>query len=302
MSIKTVIFLMGPTASGKTDLAIQIANHFKVRLISVDSALIYKGMDIGSAKPDTKTLEKYPHYLINICKPQQTYSAYDFILDAKTQIKQAFINDEIPLLVGGTSFYFNALEHGLSKLPKSTTQSRAKVSALLKKHGLKKLHAILSDIDSKTAKKIHYNDSQRIGRALEVFFISGKTLNSLQGNKKPIIKYPIKKIILLPDRSEIRLKIKKRFLLMLEKGLIEEVKNIIKDINLEQELPSMRCVGYRQVLQYLQGKTNKSTMISNAITATCQLCKRQYTWLRREKNGLILKKINMQNITKYIRF
>ena len=190
---KTVVFLMGPTASGKTDLAIQLAQQLKVRIISVDSALIYKGMNIGSAKPDATTLKNYPHHLIDICTPEQTYSAQDFVNDATKQINLAFANGELPILVGGTSFYFNALEYGLSDLPESTPEIRQKYSQLLKQNGLDALHKDLVKIDEVAAKRIHPNDSQRITRALEVFELSGKTLTQLQGKKQGGLDCMIKK-------------------------------------------------------------------------------------------------------------
>jgi len=228
---KTVVFLMGPTASGKTALAIQLAQQFKARIISVDSALIYKGMSIGTAKPDADTLTAYPHHLIDICEPDQAYSAYDFAQDAKQQIQTAFENNETPVLVGGTSFYFHALEHGLSNLPESTTESREKFNQLLKEKGSAELHKSLEKIDKKAAERIHPNDSQRVTRALEVFDLSGKTLSDLQGNKKPGIDYPIKKIILMPPRGELHQRIEKRFLSMMDEGFLSEVEQLKQNPN-----------------------------------------------------------------------
>lgn len=298
---QTVVFLMGPTASGKTDLAIQLANKFSTRIISVDSALIYKGMDIGTAKPNNKTLKKYPHYLIDICTPEQIYSAFDFVRDATKQIKTAFANSETPILVGGTSFYFNALEHGLSELPASTKASKQKFNQLLNDKGAIALHKDLQQIDLQAAQRIHPNDSQRIMRALEVFDLSGKTLSELQGNKQRGIAYPIKKIILMPQRDELRKRIEKRFLSMVENGFLEEVAILKKKTpNLDETLPSIRCVGYRQAWQYLDGKTTKDEMIEKAIIATHQLCKRQSTWLNSEKNALFLEKSNIKTVVDFI--
>ncbi len=297
---KTVVFLMGPTASGKTDLAIQLAQRFKVRIISVDSALIYKGMDIGSAKPDAKTLKKYPHHLIDICSPEEAYSAHDFARDAKTQIQLAFENNEIPVLVGGTSFYFNALEYGLSNLPESTAESRDKYNQLLKNKGSATLHKELEKIDKKAADRIHPNDSQRVTRALEVFDLSGKTLSELQGNKKPGIDYPIKKIILMPPRSELHQRIETRFHQMMEQGFINEVKQLKQNPSLHEDLPSIRCVGYRQAWQYLNNEIDKDQMIELAIIATRQLCKRQSTWLKSETDALILETVDTDSAVKFI--
>ncbi len=297
---KTVIFLMGPTTSGKTDLAIQLSQQFKTRLISVDSTLIYKGMDIGTAKPDKATLKKYPHHLIDICNPEDSYSAFDFTRDASRQIKIAFANNELPILVGGTSFYFHALEYGLSKLPESNPKFKKKFNQLLKSKGTIALHQDLKKIDPQAANRIHPNDAQRITRALEVFDISGKTLSELQGNKKPIIKYPIKKIILMPERGELHTRIEQRFLSMIKHGFLDEVKHLKQNPNLHENLPVIRCVGYRQAWQYLNGKIGKTAMIEKAIIATRQLCKRQSTWLNGEENALFLKKSDLAKATTFI--
>lgn len=297
---KTVIFLMGPTASGKTDLAIQLSQQFKTRLISVDSALIYKGMDIGTAKPDKVILKKYPHQLIDICNPENSYSAFDFTRDAHAQIKIAFSNNELPILVGGTSFYFHALEYGLSKLPESNPESKEKINQLLKSKGTIALHQNLKKIDSQAANRIHPNDTQRIARALEVFNLSGKTLSELQGNKNPIINYPIKKIILMPDRSELHSRIEIRFLSMIEHGFLKEVKRLKQNPNLHENLPAIRCVGYRQAWQYLNGKISKTDMTEKAIIATRQLCKRQSTWLKSETDALVLKSPSLAKAVAFI--
>lgn len=297
---KSVIFLMGPTASGKTDLAIELAQQFKARIISVDSALIYQGMDIGTAKPSAKLLQQYPHQLIDICQPEEAYSAFDFVKDAKAQIQLAFDNDETPILVGGTSFYFNALEYGLSNLPESSEQSKEKYRQLLKEKGIAKLHKTLEKIDPKTAKRIHPNDSQRITRALEVFDISGKTLSELQGNKQSGLDHPIKKIILMPPRAELHARIEARFLTMMDNGFLEEVKHLKQNPNLHENLPAIRCVGYRQAWQYLNGELDKDAMIERAIIATRQLCKRQSTWLRGETDALVLESSDAQKALDFI--
>jgi tRNA dimethylallyltransferase len=298
---KPVIFLMGPTASGKTDLAIKLSNQIDTRLISVDSALIYKEMDIGTAKPSKKILEQYPHYLVDICKPDEAYSANDFTRDAKLQIDKAFIKNQTPLLVGGTSFYFNALEYGLSNLPESTKDSRDKFAKLLQKNGPNKLHSMLSDIDPISAKRIHPNDSQRVTRALEVFDISGESLSDLQGSKKSIINNPIIKIILMPDRGVLHQRIEKRFLSMIDDGFINEVESLFtNNPNLNDSFPSVRCVGYRQVWNYLKGEIDKDEMIERAIIATRQLCKRQSTWLNSEKDALIIRDLDEKKALDYI--
>lgn len=297
---KKVIFLMGPTASGKTDLAIELSKQFKSRLISVDSALIYKGMDIGTAKPNAKILKKHPHYLINICDPKEAYSAHDFSKDARAQIQLAFANDETPILVGGTSFYFNALEHGLSNLPKSTPESRKKFNQLLQEKGAAALHQNLAKIDPQAAQRIHPNDAQRITRALEIFDISGKTLSELQGNKQSGLNHPIKKIILMPKRTELHQRIKQRFLSMMDNGFLQEVQHLKQNPNLDEDLPSIRCVGYRQAWQYLDDKINKEEMIEKAIIKTRQLCKRQSTWLKSETDALVLQTPDIQKALDFI--
>ena len=296
----TVLFLMGPTASGKTDLAIKISQKINSRLISVDSALIYQGMDIGTAKPDTETLKAHPHFLIDICKPSDTYSAQDFVNDATHQIELAFSQNKLPILVGGTSFYFNALEHGLSDLPESTSESREKYNQLVKAKGLDVLYQSLQKIDPIAAQRIHANDSQRITRALEVFDISGKTLTELQGKKQGGLNCVIKKIILMPDRSELHQRIETRFHLMMEQGFMEEVRVLKTNTALHQDLPSIRCVGYRQAWQFLNNEIDETEMIERSIIATRQLCKRQSTWLRSETQGLKLKTADIEKAVNFI--
>ena len=301
-SKKFVLFLMGPTASGKTELAIEISKIINSKLISVDSALIYRGMDIGTAKPDKETLKKFPHELIDICEPEDSFSVNDFIDLATTQIELAFKENKLPILVGGTSFYFNALEHGISNLPASTDQSRKHFNDLLKKHGSEKLHNNLKEIDPESAARIHPNDSQRITRALEVHDLSGKTLSSLQGqknNKKLNLK--IKKIILMPNRSELHERIEERFIDMIKNGFLDEVKALKNNKKLNLDLASMRCVGYRQVWNYFDGMYNKKEMIEKAIVATRQLCKRQCTWLRNEEEALVLASPSIEKAIDYIK-
>lgn len=297
---KIVIFLMGATASGKTDLAIKISERLKTRIISVDSAMIYRGMRVGVAKPDEAILAKYPHSLIDICEPDEAYSAFDFASDAAAEIEAAFAANQVPLLVGGTSFYFRALEYGLSDLPQSSPQSKAKFEGLLAEVGSVKLHQELAKIDEKAAKRIHQNDQQRIIRALEVFDLSGKTLSELQGQKKPLITEPIKKIILLPPKNELLKNIKTRFLKMLDDGFLDEVKGLMQNPKLSPKCPSIRSVGYRQAWQFLSGEIDEKEMLERAIIATNQLAKRQKTWLKKEQNALHLTTQDLQTALNFI--
>ena len=301
-SNKFVLFLMGPTASGKTELAIEISKIIDSKLISVDSALIYRGMDIGTAKPDKETLKKFPHELIDICEPEDSFSVNDFIDLATTQIELTFKEDKLPILVGGTSFYFNALEHGISNLPASTDKSRKHFNELLKKQGSKKLHKRLKEIDPKSADRIHPNDSQRITRALEVCDLSGEMLSSLQGQKNhKKLNHKIKKIILMPKRSELHERIEERFIDMIKNGFLDEVEALKNNKKLNLDLASMRCVGYRQVWNYFEGIYNKKEMMEKSIVATRQLCKRQCTWLRNEKEALVLTNPNIDKAIDYIK-
>ena len=296
-----VLFLMGPTASGKTELAIEISKLIDSKIISVDSALVYRGMDIGTAKPDKETLKKFPHELIDICEPEDSFSVNDFIDLATTQIELAFKENKLPILVGGTSFYFNALEHGISNLPASTNKSRKHFNDLLKKLGSEKLHDNLKEVDPKSAARIHPNDSQRITRALEVYDLSGETLSSLQGKKNhKKLNLKIKKIILMPKRSELHERIEERFIDMIKNGFLDEVEALKKNKKLNLDLASMRCVGYRQAWNYFDGIYNKKEMIEKAIVATRQLCKRQSTWLKNEKEGLLLTQTDVIRAVSYL--
>lgn len=276
--------LMGPTASGKTDIALQLADHFPLRLISVDSALIYRGMNIGTAKPNAQTLATHPHALIDICEPTEHYSAATFCHDV-LQILQELFNspnlNQYPLLVGGTMMYFNALFKGLSPLPQANPTIRKKLNALLKEKGSAYLHTMLAKIDPFAAQKIHQNDPQRLQRALEVIEITGKPLSenwqTLHKNKA----YDYLKIALTPaHRHILHERIALRFEKMLAENFIDEVKTLMQNKTLSLDYPAMRAVGYRQMYEYLNGLYDFDTMKEKAIAATRQLAKRQLTWLR----------------------
>ena len=300
-SNNSVVFLMGPTASGKTELAIEISKHLDSKIISVDSALIYRGMDIGTAKPSKELLKNYPHEIIDICEPHESFSVKQFVQLANKHIEYALNDKKLPILVGGTSFYFNALEHGLSVLPASTNESRKHFNNLLQKMGSEKLHKELQEIDPKSAKRIHPNDSQRITRALEVNKLSGETLSALQGNKNQNkLNLKIKKIVLMPERSNLHIRIEKRFIEMIKNGFLDEVKLLRENQKLNLDLASMRCVGYRQAWNYFEGIYSKKEMVEKAIVATRQLCKRQCTWLRNENEALILKGLETNQAINYL--
>jgi len=282
--IPTVIFIMGPTAAGKTDLAVSCVEQFDCELISVDSALVYREMDIGTAKPDIETLKRAPHKLIDIIDPSESYSAGNFRADALREIQSTLSRGKTPVLVGGTMLYYKTLQEGLSELPSADDAVRAQLEEDAIKHGWQRMHDRLSSIDPVSAKRIHPNDPQRIQRALEVFEVSGKTLTEFwQAQKSQALPYNIVKIAFFPEnRDLLKERIAKRFYQMLELGFIDEVETLRARGDLNLELPSMRCVGYRQVWEYLDGLMSREEMIDRGIIATRQLAKRQMTWLRKE--------------------
>lgn len=290
-SLPPAIFLMGPTASGKTAATIALCQHFPVEIISVDSALVYRGMDIGTAKPDAEILRQAPHHLIDLISPLEQYSAAQFAKDALALMHAAIANGRIPVLVGGTMLYFNALQHGLSELPEADAAIRAQIEVEAVALGWPAMHAQLARIDPAVAAKIHITDSQRIERALEVYRISGKTMSELRAQSQKIsLPFNILKIALMPnDRSVLHQRIAERFQLMLKHGFIDEVKRLLVEYpQLTVDTPSMRCVGYRQVLQYLNGEIDQPTLGEHGVYATRQLAKRQLTWLRGMDDAYVL--------------
>lgn len=279
---------MGPTASGKTDLAIEIAKRFPTDIISVDSALVYRDMNIGTAKPEPELLAQYPHQLVDILSPEETYSAASFANDAALAIGRSNQQKRLPVLVGGTMLYYRALFDGLNSLPEADAAIRSRLNQTLNEQGSEALHHLLKQIDPNSAARIHPNDPQRITRALEVYEISGQTLSALQSVKTPANVYRCLKIVLLPEnRSFLHQRIEKRFALMLEQGFIEELTQLRDNYTLHLDLPSMRSVGYRQVWQYLEGDLDYTAMQEQGIIATRQLAKRQHTWLRKEAEAEI---------------
>ncbi len=285
--LNKAIFLMGPTASGKTDLAVHLSRRFSCEIISVDSALVYRHMDIGTAKPDADLLSKAPHRLINLCDPRDNYSAANFRHDALAEMAEIQAAGKIPLLVGGTGLYFRALEHGLSPLPAANPDIRAKLLKEAENLGWQALHQRLNKIDPEAGARIHPNDPQRIQRALEVYEISGINMTELQKQTKTAtLPYPVLKLVWSPeDRAVLRQRIAMRFDLMLEQGFEAEVRALYQRGDLSADLPAIRAVGYRQMWSYLAGDCSHSEMKTQAITATQQLAKRQLTWLRKENNA-----------------
>lgn len=275
------LFLMGPTASGKTDLAIRLRQKFPVEIISVDSALIYKGMDIGTAKPDQDELALAPHRLIDILDPSEAYSAADFRRDALREMQAIVEQGKIPLLVGGTMLYYKALLEGLSPLPAAEPEIRQQIEQEAQQLGWTALHEQLRQIDPISAERIHPNDPQRLSRALEVYRISGKTLTELTQTKGEALPFRVKQFAIAPkERAELHRRIELRFEKMVEAGFEDEVKALYARKDLHPDLPSIRCVGYRQMWDYLDGNCTLDEAIFRGICATRQLAKRQITWLR----------------------
>lgn len=279
---KQAIFLMGPTAAGKTALAMELAQHLPVDIISVDSAMVYKGMDIGTGKPSSEELARFPHKLIDICDPSDAYSAAQFCIDAKAAMQQSWNAQRIPLLVGGTMLYFKALQFGLSDLPQADPVVRSELLEQAQTIGWPAMHAKLAIMDPWAAAQLNPNDAQRVQRALEVNILSGKNLQqNYQQSRLTAADYKIHAFAIMPpDRAPLHAKIAVRFDQMLTAGLIDEVKGLYARQDLHTELPAMRAVGYRQVWAYLKQEIDYFDMRERAIAATRQLAKRQYTWLR----------------------
>lgn len=281
------IWLMGPTASGKTKLALALARRLPLEIISVDSALVYRGMDIGTAKPDPETLREFPHRLIDILDPAEAYSAARFRQDALAAMHEIHAAGRIPLLVGGTMLYYRALEHGLAELPAADPKLREGIQAEAEERGWAALHAELARIDPEAAARIHPNDPQRLGRALEVWRLTGVPLSVWQarGRAQAAPKVGrVLKLALIPPRELLRERIAERFTQMLKAGFIQEVEALRARGDLHLGLPSMRSVGYRQVWEYLDGAHTYARMVELGVTATRGLAKRQMTWLRSEQN------------------
>lgn len=284
------IFILGPTASGKTELAVVLARRLPVDVISVDSALVYRGMDIGTAKPEPELLAEVPHALVDILDPAQSYSAAAFRRDALALMEASHAAGRVPLLVGGTMLYFHALQQGLSDLPAADSRLRARLQEELESLGGRQLHRRLEKLDPLAASRIHPNDPQRLLRALEVIELTGEPLSRLQARTRgTALPWRLLKLVRAPaERSILHERIEARFRRMLEAGFEEEVEKLLARPDIHPELPSMRSVGYRQMVDYLQGRSSRAEMVERGIVATRQLAKRQFTWLRRENEAIWL--------------
>lgn len=297
-SLPPAIFLMGPTASGKTDLAVSLSRALPVELISVDSALIYKGMDIGTAKPEPEILAQAPHALIDIIEPWESYSVARFYEDVLAAMQAITKRGNIPLLVGGTMMYFRVLRDGIASLPSADETIRAGIVQQAEQFGWESVHQRLQEVDPESAARIKPTDSQRLQRALEVYLVSGKTMTDFwrvqnesgkpavsdytkQEGALPPIPYRLISLAIAPEhRADLHDRIRLRFELMLENGFLDEVERLFHSGTVDASMSSMRCVGYRQAWAYLEGKLTKEEMIERGVIATRQLAKRQLTWLR----------------------
>ncbi len=294
-----VVAIMGPTASGKTGLALELAKHIRAEIISVDSALVYRHMDIGTAKPTPEEMAIAPHWLVDIIEPNEAYSVAEFVKDATRLIGEIHSRGKLPILAGGTIMYFNALINGISPLPKSDTKIRDDIAREAEEKGWQVLHDELAVIDPVAAARIHPNDPQRLTRALEVYRSSGQTLTHWQQQATTRCPYNIEQFAIAPqDRAVLHDRIAQRFDLMLEQGLVAEVEKLYQRGDLNEDMPSIRSVGYRQVWQYLNGELSYADMRDRGIIATRQLAKRQLTWLRGWSELTWLDTFAKDNLTK----
>jgi tRNA dimethylallyltransferase len=301
-SLPPALFLMGPTASGKTNLAIEICENLPCEIISVDSALIYRDMDIGTAKPNLEELKKAPHRLIDILDPAQRYSVAEFRKDALFAMQDITARGNIPLLVGGTMMYYKALIDGLSPLPESDQDVRKDIEKKAEEFGWDVLHQQLALIDPVSAKRIHPNDPQRLIRAMEVYQLTNRSMTELMATKSAPIAYNVKQFCIAPnDRKVLHQRIAQRFELMIDAGFQTEVEKLKGRGDLHLNLPSIRCVGYRQMWQYLDNDYDFNVMREKSIAATRQLAKRQLTWLRGWENIHLLDTFSTDNLSEVIK-
>ncbi|KHK63616.1 tRNA delta(2)-isopentenylpyrophosphate transferase [Pseudomonas fluorescens] len=308
------IFLMGPTAAGKTDLAIELTKVLPCELISVDSALVYRGMDIGTAKPSKALLAEFPHRLIDILDPAEAYSAADFRRDALQAMAEITARGKIPLLVGGTMLYYKALVDGLADMPAADPEVRAQIEEEAARLGWQALHEQLAVVDPVSAARIHPNDPQRLSRALEVYRVSGQSMTTLRQRQSAQsteaaasglqqLPYTVANLAIAPaNRQVLHRRIEQRFTLMLEQGFIDEVVALRERSDLHAGLPSIRAVGYRQVWDYLDGKLTSAEMRERGIIATRQLAKRQFTWLRSWTDLHWLDSLDCDNLPRALKY
>ena len=308
------IFLMGPTAAGKTDLAIELSKVLPCELISVDSALVYRGMDIGTAKPSKAQLAEFPHRLIDILDPAQSYSAADFRTDALAAMAEITARGNIPLLVGGTMLYFKALLDGLADMPAADAEVRAQLEADAQAFGWQSLHDQLAVVDPVSAARIHPNDPQRLIRALEVYRVSGMSMTAHREQQtaqsteaaasgRQQLPYTVANLAIAPaDRKVLHQRIALRFEQMLDQGFVDEVLALRSRGDLHSGLPSIRAVGYRQVWDHLDGKLTRDEMQERGIIATRQLAKRQFTWLRSWENLHWLDSLASDNLPRALKY
>ncbi len=290
MSKLKAISLMGPTASGKTSLSIKLAQELNGEIISVDSVLIYKGMDIGAAKPTIEERQGIKHHLIDILDPKESYSVADFRKDVLNLVSEIHARNKFPILVGGTMMYFKSIVDGLSALPNTTPEIREKVNQIIAKEGLTKLRDLLKEVDKDSYLRLNENDAQRLGRAYELYLMTGKSMTTLIKENPPYeCPLDIKQFALIPDRERKTLRplIAQRFEAMLEAGMEAETRKLYERGDLDESMPSIRSVGYRQMWQYFKGELSFEEMKERAIIATCQLAKRQMTWLRGWKTPMV---------------
>ena len=313
-ALPPAIFLMGPTAAGKTDLALELARVLPCDLISVDSALIYRGMDIGTAKPERAILDAFPHALIDIRDPAESYSAAEFRADALAAMAESTARGRIPLLVGGTMLYYKALLEGLADMPSAAPAIRAELEARAAAEGWEALHRELAEVDPESAARIHPNDPQRLTRALEVYRVSGLSmtehrLRQAAGNPDAgtsgagQLPYTVAQLAIAPaQRQVLHDRIAQRFRAMVEQGFVQEVEALRSRSDLHAGLPSIRAVGYRQVWEYLDGELSRDDMVERGIIATRQLAKRQFTWLRGWENLHWLDSLACDNLSRVLKY
>ncbi|MEP2617501.1 MAG: tRNA (adenosine(37)-N6)-dimethylallyltransferase MiaA [Marinomonas sp.] len=299
-----VVCLMGPTASGKTGLAVELAQHHNYEIISVDSALVYKGMDIGTAKPDAGLLARAPHRLIDIIDPLESYSAADFVSDAVEEVADIVSKGKIPLLVGGTMMYFNALQKGLAEMPTADVQVRAEIEVEAAEKGWPALHEYLQTIDPEAALRIHPNDPQRLQRAIEVYRLTGKTMTQFWAEQEAAsMPFEMINMAVMPkERSILHQRIEQRFDEMMEQGFLAEVEGFYRRGDLSIDMPSMRCVGYRQLWRHLDGVDSLDDAIFKGVVASRQLAKRQLTWLRGWEDLMIFDSLSKDLVSEALNY